>query len=68
MWIEQSSLLVNITSVIIIFFLSILGAYYIGKESGFKSGFKEASGCKSVAEIKFLTILEEKLKNEKTIT
>jgi|GEM_PF-6201502 len=66
MWIEQSSLLTNIFSVVVIFFLSIIGAYHVGRESGYSSGFKEACGCKSAAEIKFLTILEEKLKADKT--
>lgn len=64
MWVDTSSLVLNISSVVFLFFLAIIMAYKVGKDSGFKSGFKEASGCKSAAEMKFLAILEEKLKTE----
>ena len=59
MWVDKSSLIVNILPMGLLFLLLIIMAYKVGKNSGFKSGFKEASGCKSAAEIKILAILEE---------
>jgi hypothetical protein len=64
MWVDKSSLIMSAIPWGGLFLLIIVITYQVGKNSGFRNGFKQASDLKSVAEIKFLTMLEEKFKTK----